>query len=81
MGWAHAGILALYRLRAFLLEGISRPVAPMVLMFVGNIANAALAYVLGAGARAAGGRRRVGVATATALVRWGSASAPCCWCC
>ena len=70
MGWGMPGILVFIACAHFL-EGISRPVAPMVLMLVGNIANAALAYILGAGAFGLPEGGAVGVATATALVRWG----------
>ena len=70
MGWGMPGILVFIACAHFL-EGISRPVAPMVLMLVGNIANAILAYALGAGAFGLTGSGVVGVATATAMVRWG----------
>jgi len=70
MGWGMPGILVFIACAHFL-EGISRPVAPMVLMFVGNIANAVLAYILGTGAFGLPEGGAVGVATATALVRWG----------
>jgi MATE family multidrug resistance protein len=70
MGWGMPGILGFIACAHFL-EGISRPVAPMVLMFVGNIANAILAYILGAGAFGLPEGGAVGVATATAMVRWG----------
>ena len=70
MGWGMPEILVFIACAHFL-EGISRPVAPMVLMLVGNIANAVLAYVLGTGAFGLPEGGAVGVATATALVRWG----------
>jgi MATE family multidrug resistance protein len=70
MGWGMPGILVFIACAHFL-EGISRPVTPMVLMLLGNIANAILAYVLGTGAFGLPEGGAVGVATATALVRWG----------
>jgi MATE family multidrug resistance protein len=70
MGWGMPGILVFVACAHFL-EGISRPVAPMVLMFAGNVANAILAYALGTGAFGLPEGGAVGVATATALVRWG----------
>lgn len=70
MGWGMPGILV-YIACAHFLEGVSRPVAPMLLMFAGNLVNAVLAYGLGAGAFGFPESGVVGVATATALVRWG----------
>jgi MATE family multidrug resistance protein len=70
MGWGMPGILVFVACAHFL-EGISRPVVPMVLMFVGNVANAMLAYALGTGAFGLPEGGAVGVAAATALVRWG----------
>ena len=81
MGWGMPGILVFIACAHFL-EGISRPVAPMLLMFVGNIAER--------GPGLCPRRRRLRVCRRPAWWAWrprprwsagGSASAPCCWCC
>jgi multidrug resistance protein, MATE family len=69
LGWGMPGMLAFIACAHFL-EGINRPVPPMLLMFAGNLLNAILAYGLGAGAFGLTGSGAVGVATATSLVRW-----------
>jgi len=68
LGWGMPGMLA-YIACAHFLEGINRPVPPMLLMFAANLLNAVLAYGLGAGAFGLPGTGAVGVATATTLVR------------
>jgi MATE family multidrug resistance protein len=70
LGWGMPGLLA-YIACAHFLEGINRPVPPMLLMLAGNIVNAALAYGLGAGAFGLTAGGVLGVATATTLVRCG----------
>lgn len=69
-GWGMPGILAFIACAHFL-EGINRPVPPMLLMFAGNLVNAVLAYGLGVGAFGLPASGVVGVATATTMVRWG----------
>lgn len=68
-GWSMPGILAFIACAHFL-EGINRPVSPMLLMLAGNLVNAVLAYGLGAGAFGFPALGVVGVATATTIVRW-----------
>ena len=69
-GWGMPGLLAFIACAHFL-EGINRPVSPMLLMLVGNVLNAVLAYGLGTGAFGLPGSGVVGVAVATSIVRWG----------
>jgi multidrug resistance protein, MATE family len=69
-GWGMPGLLA-YVACAHFLEGINRPVPPMLLMLAGNVLNAILAYGLGAGAFGLPGLGVVGVAIATTIVRCG----------
>jgi MATE family, multidrug efflux pump len=69
LGWGMPGLLA-YIACAHFLEGINRPVAPMLLMLVANLLNAFLAYGLGAGAFGLPASGVVGVANATSIVRW-----------
>jgi multidrug resistance protein, MATE family len=68
-GWGVPGLLA-YIACAHFLEGINRPVPPMVLMLAGNVLNALLAYGLGTGAFGLPDSGAVGVALATTIVRW-----------
>ena len=70
LGWGMPGLLA-YIACAHFLEGINRPVPPMLLMLGGNLVNAVLAYGLGTGAFGWSAGGVLGVATATTLVRWG----------
>ena len=69
LGWSMPGLLA-YIACAHFLEGINRPVPPMLLMLVANLLNAILAYGLGAGAFGFPAWGATGVATATTIVRW-----------
>jgi MATE family multidrug resistance protein len=69
LGWGMPGLLA-YIACAHFLEGINRPVPPMLLMLAANLLNAFLAYGLGAGAFGLPARGVAGVALATAIVRW-----------
>jgi MATE family multidrug resistance protein len=69
LGWGMPGLLA-YIACAHFLEGINRPVPPMVLMLTANVLNAFLAYGFGAGAFGLPASGVVGVATATSIVRW-----------
>lgn len=69
LGWGMPGMLA-YIACAHFLEGINRPVPPMLLMLAANVLNALLAYGLGAGAFGLPGLGVLGVATATTVVRW-----------
>ncbi len=70
LGWGMPGMLAFIACAHFL-EGINRAVPPMLLMLVGNVANAVLAYGLGAGAFGLPAMDVLGVAIATTVVRWG----------
>ncbi|HET6159111.1 MAG TPA: MATE family efflux transporter [Dongiaceae bacterium] len=67
-GWGMPGALVFIACAHFL-EGINRPVPPMLLMFVGNVLNAILAYGLGTGAFGLPAPGAVGVALATSIVR------------
>ncbi len=69
LGWGLPGLLV-YIACAHFLEGINRPVAPMLLMLVANLLNAFLAFSLGAGAFGFPASGVLGVAAATSLVRW-----------
>ncbi|WP_119301868.1 MATE family efflux transporter [Dongia deserti] len=69
-GWGMPGMLVFIACAHFL-EGINRPVPPMLLMLVGNILNAILAYGLGTGAFGLPASGVMGVALATTIVRWG----------
>ena len=70
LGWSMPGMLV-YIACAHFLEGINRPTPPMLLMLAGNVLNAVLAYGLGTGAFGFPASGVVGVAAATAIVRWG----------
>ncbi|MGH6893828.1 MAG: MATE family efflux transporter [Dongiaceae bacterium] len=69
LGWGLPGLLV-YIACAHFLEGINRPVPPMLLMLAANLLNAFLAYGLGVGAFGLPATGVAGVATATSLVRW-----------
>jgi len=69
LGWGMPGILA-YIACAHFLEGINRPVPPMLLMLAANLLNAFLAYGLGTGAFGLPASGVMGVALATTIVRW-----------
>jgi MATE family multidrug resistance protein len=69
LGWGMPGILAFIACAHFL-EGVNRPVAPMLLMLAANVVNALLAYGLGQGAFGLPAMGVEGVATATTIVRW-----------
>jgi MATE family multidrug resistance protein len=70
LGWGMGGQLVYFACAHFL-EGINRPVPPMLLMFAANLLNAFLAYGLGTGAFGMPASGVEGVATATTLVRCG----------
>lgn len=70
LGWGLPGLLV-YIACAHFLEGINRPVPPMLLMLAANLVNAFLAYALGTGAFGHPAAGVLGVAAATSLVRWG----------
>jgi multidrug resistance protein, MATE family len=67
-GWGLPGLLV-YIACAHFLEGINRPLPPMLLMFAANVLNAVLAYGLGYGAFGLPESGVIGVATATSIVR------------
>jgi MATE family multidrug resistance protein len=69
LGWGMPGILA-YVACAHFLEGINRPVPPMLLMLAANLFNALLAYALGTGAFGLPAGGVMGVALATTIVRF-----------
>jgi MATE family multidrug resistance protein len=68
LGWGMPGLLA-YIACGHFLEGINRPIPPMLLMLAANLLNAFLAYGLGAGAFGLPASGVTGVALATTLVR------------
>ena len=67
-GWGLPGLLV-YIACAHFLEGINRPLPPMLLMFAANLLNALLAYGLGYGAFGLPESGVMGVALATSIVR------------
>lgn len=69
LGCGMPGLLA-YIACGHFMEGINRPVPPMLLMLAGNLVNALLAYGLGAGAFGLPAAGVAGVAIATTIVRW-----------
>jgi len=69
LGWGMPGLLA-YIACAHFMEGINRPVPPMLLMLSANLLNALLAYGLGVGAFGLPAVGVAGVAIATTIVRW-----------
>jgi MATE family multidrug resistance protein len=69
LGFGMPGLL-LFIACAHFLEGISRPVPPMVLMFGANLLNLALAYGLGTGALGLPALGVDGVAMGTSVTRW-----------
>jgi multidrug resistance protein, MATE family len=70
LGWGLPGMLV-YIACAHFLEGINRPVGPMLLMLAANLVNAFLAYGFSVGAFGFPAAGVLGVAAATSLVRWG----------
>jgi len=68
-GYGLPGLL-LYIASAHFLEGINRPVPPMLLMLAANLLNAGLAYVLANGGLGLPALGVAGVAIATSIVRW-----------
>lgn len=62
--------LLLYIACAHFLEGINRPVPPMLLMLAANLLNAAAAYALATGALGLPALGVLGVAIGTSLTRW-----------
>jgi MATE family multidrug resistance protein len=62
--------LLVYIACAHFLEGINRPVPPMLLMGAANLVNLALAYGLGTGAWGLPGLGVLGVAIGTSVTRW-----------
>ncbi len=55
---------------AHFLEGINRPIPPMLLMLAANLLNAALAYALATGAFGLPALGVLGVAIGTSITRW-----------
>ena len=68
-GYGLPGLL-LYVASTHFLEGINRPVLPMLLMLAANVLNAALAYLLANGGLGLPAQGVMGVAIATSIVRW-----------
>jgi MATE family multidrug resistance protein len=68
-GYGLPGLL-LFVASTHFLEGINRPVPPMLLMLAANVLNAALAYGLANGAFGLPVLGVAGVALATSIVRW-----------
>lgn len=68
-GYGLPGLL-LFIASTHFLEGINRPVPPMLLMLVANVLNAALAYLLAHGGLGLPAQGVMGVAIATSIVRW-----------
>lgn len=62
--------LLVYIACAHFLEGINRPVPPMLLMLAANLLNAGAAYVLATGAMGLPALGVLGVAIATSATRW-----------
>ncbi len=68
LGWGMPGLLA-FAACAHFLEGLNRPNAPLVVMLLGNVLNAILAYGLAFGGMGLEAQGAVGVAIATTLTR------------
>lgn len=68
-GFGLPGLL-LYIASAHFLEGINRPVPPMLLMLAANLLNLALAYGLAHGAFGLPALQVLGVAIGTSITRW-----------
>jgi MATE family multidrug resistance protein len=68
-GYGLPGLL-LYVASTHFLEGINRPVPPMLLMLGANLLNAGLAYLLAYGGLGLPALGVTGVAIATSIVRW-----------
>jgi multidrug resistance protein, MATE family len=68
-GYGLPGLL-LYVASTHFLEGINRPVPPMLLMLGANVLNAALAYILANGGFGLPAMGVAGVALGTSIVRW-----------
>jgi MATE family multidrug resistance protein len=68
LGWGLPGLL-LFAACAHSLEGLSKPIAPLAVMVLGNVLNLGLAYLLGFGAFGWPSLGALGVALATTLSR------------